>query len=425
MTAEGHKTSTSARALRLAAAIGLCLSLGGPAATAQDTGLGGWLMHLFGGGKPAPAQDTSQPHARPTAVHHQKKKPSDFVPASETRSPGTPGGEPAKATFFIDVVGDSLAVQVAQGLTDAFADRPEVAAQNKAHESSGLVRDDFFDWRKAAHDLAAASDPVDVVVVMVGLNDIQPLKDGAAYLDPGADKDRDRWNTLYAERVESMIAPFRAKHVPVIWLGLPPMRSDKLSSEMSKLNALDREHAEKAGAIYVDIWDAFADANGDFDAFGPDVTGANVKLRGADGVHLTKAGARKAASFLEPEIRRILDKAKQPGEIAALPPDIEQAALDINAQIRRENGAPDEKAPAPDTKPGEQAPGAGPPLTPERPLAGPILPLTDLPTSPDATLAAATQPMPPESDALLKVLRRGVPPPPVAGRADDFSGSSF
>ena len=77
------------------------------------------------------------------------------------------------------------------------------------------------------------------------------------------------------------------------------MRTDRFNAQVVKLNELYKERAEKAGAQYIDIWDAFADDDGQYDAYGPDVDGQNVKLRGADGIHFTKAGWRKVAQFLE------------------------------------------------------------------------------------------------------------------------------
>ena len=84
---------------------------------------------------------------------------------------------------------------------------------------------------------------------------------------------------------------------------MPPMRTDRFNAGVVKLNEIYKEYAEKAGAKYIDIWDAFADQNGQYDASGPNVDGQNVKLRGADGIHFTKAGSRKVAHFLEAEIR--------------------------------------------------------------------------------------------------------------------------
>ena len=385
---------------RLAAIAVFCVALGGPAVRAQDSGLGGFLSHLFG------IPNARPPEAAP-AHRPPHKRVRDFVPATTTREPGTPGGAPVQPTFFIDVLGDSLGVLTADGLTEAFADKPEIAIADKSREASGLVRDDYYDWAKAAHDLATGKDHVDFVVIMLGINDLQPMRDGADTLDPLSD----RWRALYAQRVEAIVAPFQAAHIPVAWVGLPPMRTDRLNAEVVKLNEIDKEHAEKAGGKYIDIWDAFADENGQYDAYGPNVDGQNVKLRAADGILFTKAGARKVAHFLEADIKRVFEKNRPQYDTATLPPDIEQAAGDINAQIRREMGAPE----------GPAASGSPGPIEPPKPLAGPILSLTALPTSPGGALAAREATPADEPQTVARVLRFGEPVDPRTGRADDFS----
>ena len=209
-------------------------------------------------------------------------------------------------TFFIDVVGDSLASLAASGLTEAFADKPEIAVADKSHDASGLVRADYFDWPKAAHDLATGKDHIDFVVVMVGINDLQAMRDGADNLDPLSD----RWKAAYTARIDAVLAPFQAANIPVAWVGMPPMRTDRFNADIVKLNEIDRAEVEKQGVKYIDIWDAFADQNGQYDASGPNVDGQIVKLRGPDGIHFTKAGGRKVAHFLEAEIRRVFDKGR-------------------------------------------------------------------------------------------------------------------
>jgi hypothetical protein len=384
-----------ARAARLAAVAAFAVALGAPSAPAQEGGLGGFFQHLFGA--PGPPPDAVSP-PKP------KKKVRDFVPATATREPGTPGGAAVQPTFFIDVIGDSLASFTAGGLTEAFADKPEIAVLDKAHDASGLVRADYYDWTKGANDLATGKDHIDFVVMMFGINDLQALRDGAENVDPLTD----RWKTIYAARIQAVLAPFLTAHIPVAWVGMPPMRVDKFNDQIVKLNEIDREEVEKAGAKYIDIWDAFANQSGQFDAFGPDVDGQNVKLRGPDGIHFTKAGARKVAHFLEADIRKVFDKDRPPSESDNLPPDIEQAAGDINAQIRREMGAPDE-------------PGGPARLEPVKPLAGPILSLTGRPSSPGGVLATRADGPPGETDLVARVLRQGEPADPRGGRADDFS----
>jgi uncharacterized protein len=303
----------------VAVALFLCAT-GGPAVFAANDSPLDFILHQ---------QTDQQPQQTKPAPSRAQRKPvvRDYMPAETTRSPGAIGGTPVAPTFFIDVIGDSLAVFTTDGLVQAFADKPQISVVGKAREASGLVRDDYYDWPKTANDLAAAKDKLDFVVVMLGVNDLQPMKDGADMLDALSDK----WREIYSQRIQRVVAPFKSAHIPVAWVGLPPMRNDRVNAEAVKLNELYKEKAEQAGAHYVDIWDAFADADGQYDAYGPDINGQNVKLRSSDGLHFTKAGARKVAQFLETDIRRAFEQAKPQNDIANLPPDIEQAANDINA----------------------------------------------------------------------------------------------
>ncbi len=398
--APSRALSVCATLARLMAAVLCCWLLCAPASQAQNTGgFPGFLQSLFGGGaKPQAPPSTNAPLR--VRAHKPRKSQQDFVASTVTRAPGSPGGAPNKPTFFVSVLGDSLGILTAQGLSEAFADKPEILISSLARDNSGLTRDDYFDWPKTARALASATPKVDVVVIMLGINDVQPLKDGADMVDPLSD----RWRAAYAARIESLVAPFQEAHIPVFWVGLPPMQDERFNAQAIALNEIFREHAEKAGAKYIDIWDGFADQSGRFAAFGPDVEGQNAKLRsGPNGIYFTKMGSRKVAQFLEPEIRRIFDKGRSDGDIAALPPDIEQQADDINAEIRREMGV----GPSP-------AGGAPEP----RSTPGPILSLTARPVSPAGALVGSPGMSPPSGQSIA--LRSGDAPGPRAGRADSF-----
>jgi len=379
----------------------LCCVLAVPGSRAQDAGgIPGFLQHLFGlSGKAQlpPPKKASRSHSRARRVKGQ-----DYVPSSKTRAQ-VAAGTRVEATSFIAVLGDSLAILAAQGLSDAFANRPEVSISSVARDLSGLTRNDYYDLPKAARDLVESRTKIDVAVIMVGINDLQPMKDGDETLDPLSDK----WRALYAQRVEAVITPFQGAHIPVLWVGLPPMPDQRFNAQAIALNEIYREQVEKAGSKYVDIWDGFADQDGQYSAFGPDVDGQNARLRSAaNGIYFTKAGSRKLAQYLEADIRRTLDKGKAQNDIAALPPDIEQEADDINAEIRREMGV--DKAVA-------NVPFSAPKLE-----AGPILSLTARPTAANAELVGALR-------ANLGIegqdVRLGRPVEPQPGRADDFAWS--
>src|SRR5215471_18097307 len=145
-----------------------CLFLSAPASQAQDSGgLPGFLQHLFG---ILPKQQASPQPVVPAKDRPRKprKKDQDFVSTASTRAPGSPGGEPVQPTFFVSVVGDSLAILAAQGLSTAFAEKPEISITDVARDLSGLTRDDYYDWPKIARGLAAGSPKIDVAVIMMG-----------------------------------------------------------------------------------------------------------------------------------------------------------------------------------------------------------------------------------------------------------------
>ena len=380
--------SPTALSMRIAV-LALCgLILAVPDSHAEDTGgFPGFLQHLFG----FTPKSGPQPRATaPPTVRVRQKKRQDYVSPSATRPR-------VEKTSFVAVLGDTFAILAAQGLSDAFSTKPDVGITNAARDLSGLARNDYYDWPKAARDLAAGKKKIDVAIIMLGLNDLQPLKDGGETLDPLTDK----WKTIYGQRVEDVVAPFRDAHIPVLWVGLPSMPDERLNAQALALNEIYRDHAEKAGGNFIDIWEGFVDQNGQYSAFGPDVEGQSTRLRsGANGVYLTKAGARKLAQYLEPEVRRAIDKGKPQNDISALPPDIEQQADDINAEIRREMGVDKSLDP----------------LSPPKLEAGPILSLTARPKAANAALVDALS-----ADRVDAERRLGLPVQPRPGRADDFS----
>jgi hypothetical protein len=353
----------------------------------------------------------------------------------DTQPPGT-----------VVVIGDSLADWLAYGLEERFADTPEIGVVRRIRPTSGLVhydpRNDTLEWSQAVKDILTADKP-SAIVVMLGLNDRLPLRDQAparpgtphtgdepspaagqaaqpSQQKPGAvtpaappaeaaqqdagqpaaasdtqrqpsggtyDFQTDKWAELYAKRIDDMIAALKVRGVPVLWVGLPALRGARATSDMSYLDELYRERAEKAGIAYVDIWDGFVDDQGRFAIQGPDFEGQSRRLRTFDGVHFTKAGAVKLASYVEQQLRRVMSNHLAP---VALP-------------------APEAASPA---KPG----GA-------RPAVGPVLPLTASSSSDGNDLAGAgTRPSAVASDPVVQqVLSRGDPLTAPSGRADDFS----
>ena len=359
-------------------------------------------------------------------------RPAPAVDYSKAPSPRKLGTPPSRTVV---VIGDSMADWLGYGLDENYADQPEIGVERKIRGTSGLVRYDAkneaLDWPQAAKD-ALSNEKPNAIVVMLGLNDRLPLREKAptepkqngepakganqsatqasqgkagAPADTEApprtaaqtesrqpvqggsyDFHTDQWAALYAERVDAMIAALKSKGVPVIWVGLPAIRGTKATSDISYLDELYRERAEKAGIVYVDIWDGFVDEDGDYAKQGPDFEGQTRRLRTADGVYFTKAGAVKLASYVDRELRRVM------------PSYVAPVAL-----------------PGPETTPKSGSAGV-------RPDVGPVLPLTAIGGDKGGKLLGAADAPTQTTDPIAsKVLSRGETLAAPAGRADDFS----
>jgi uncharacterized protein len=360
--------------------------------------------------------------------------------ADSTKAPATRKLETPPATTVF-VIGDSMADWLGYGLDELYADQPEIGVERRIRPASGLVRYDAknesLDWSQTIKE-ALANEKPNAIVVMLGLNDRSPLRDKnppppspkragepaqsanqAANQAPAAPQDKtvvppvdteappqaavqpdtqrpvpggsyefhtDPWETLYAKRVDDMIAALKSKGVPIVWVGLPAIRGPKSSSDMSYLDELYRGRAEKAGIVYVDIWDGFVDDQGRYAVQGPDFDGQIRRLRTPDGVHFTKAGAVKLASYVDRELRRVMSS------------HIAPVAL-----------------PVPETTPKSGTVGS-------RPDVGPVVPLSANAAETGDLVGAGGHSNPALSDpTAAKVLSRGDPLPSPAGRADDFS----
>jgi hypothetical protein len=169
------------------------------------------------------------------------------------------------------VLGDFLSDGTAEGLEEAFAKNATVRVIDKSNGSSGLVRDDFYDWIKNAPQLIEAEKPA-AVVVMLGSNDRQELK-----VDGNREPVRSAaWMREYEARVKALAKAVRDKNVPLIWVGMPPFKHSGTMADMLAFNDVYKTGAEAAGGAFVDIWDGFVDEDGAFVA----TQGPDVKRRG-------------------------------------------------------------------------------------------------------------------------------------------------
>jgi hypothetical protein len=377
------------------------------------------------------------------------------APVDHSRAPA-PAQKKPEATISVVVVGDANADWLAHGLEEALSEKPEIGIVRKHRTESGLIRYDGrrdTEWAQVTREIIAAEKPK-FIVMMIGNNDRQSIRERApAAVRPGAPKAgtqavppqqgqqphpgapaptaaeidpeqqtpakpevaeqpanltpeqarqasygpwefrTEKWELAYIKRVDATIAALKSAGVPVLWVGLPSQRGPKASGDSAYLNEIYRSRAEKAGITYVDIWDGFVDEAGRFSPQGPDYEGQIRRLRSGDGVYYTKFGARKLAHYVEREIQRHITNRSLP---VALP-------------------VPEETGP--------QAPGAKPGGPAQRPVVGPVVPLTAARVQSEELLGGGRAPArtPATDPTASKVLVKGEPIAAPSGRADDFS----
>jgi uncharacterized protein len=387
----------------------------------------------------------SDPRRQQQEQQQQQQQTRDYslAPPPARRSPESQ----AAITSPVLVLGDAMADWLAYGLEDAFSEKPEFGIVRKHRSYSGLIRYDSrrdIEWPQVAREAIAAEKPK-FIVMMVGFHDRQAIRERAPapppgrgapqqkataqtpYHDPDSPESRARasadaqnaemrkaqggssapgqqasraappagpmefqseaWQAAYVQRIDATIAALKTANVPVFWVGLPPQRVARLSADAVYLNELYRARAERAGLIYVDIWDGFVDEAGRYVVQGPDLEGQTRRLRSGDGVFFTLAGARKLAHYVEREILRSL--LAKPTPVVALP--LPEPAVQV---------------------PGR--PGAA------RPLAGAVIPLTATLGGGNELLGGSSTRSAKIDPLATRVLLRGEPVTAPAGRADNF-----
>lgn len=250
----------------------------------------------------------------------RQRQPQQRQKARKTKQKAKPApAEPAPVVVVekldtakkVLVIGDFMAGSLGDGLKTAFEATPGIVIETRANGSSGLVRDDYFNWPENLPAYVAEVKP-SIVIVSLGANERQQM-----VIDGEKEKFRtDRWLAEYTRRTGAFAALARSEKIPLLWVGMPPFQSTAMTADMVTLNGIFRTETEKVGGTFIDIWDGFVDEGGKFVMTGSDINGQQVRLRGSDGINLTKAGKRKLAFYVEKDIRKLL------GDAAASTQDI-------------------------------------------------------------------------------------------------------
>lgn len=278
---------------------------------------------LFGQRQAQPEPQKQQPRQQQRRPRQQKRTPKAASPSVRTTAPIAAKPEIPAIVKNPDakkvlVVGDFIAGGMAEGLDIAFAAESDIRIVNRTNGSSGFVRDDHYDWPANISNILDEEKPA-VVIVMIGSNDRQAITiEGQNHAARSTE-----WNEEYQRRVVDFTNHITSKNLPLIWVGQPPFRPRGMSQDMLALNEIYRNHAEKIGGKFVDVWDGFVDEDGNFSQTGFDINGQTARLRANDGINTTSAGKRKLAFYAEKPLKALLGESR---ENTPLLPSTETAA---------------------------------------------------------------------------------------------------
>ncbi|MGB7431269.1 MAG: DUF459 domain-containing protein, partial [Ahrensia sp.] len=180
--------------------------------------------------KPAAKPQTAAPRRATTTVKKTTRvtQPKRAAPrqqaAAAPREPAVTAVEKNENARRVLVVGDFVADGIAQGLETAFAEVANVRIESRTNGSSGLVRDDYYDWQNEITAIIEEVKP-DIIVVQLGSNDRQVLR-----IDGTTQQVRtEAWTNEYKRRVEAFVGAIRATNTLTVWVGAPPYKFATMS----------------------------------------------------------------------------------------------------------------------------------------------------------------------------------------------------
>ena len=201
----------------------------------------------------------------------------------------------------VAVIGDSLS----QGLGPAierWMNPSVVRVLPLGRQSTGLSREDYFNWEAGMRQIVEEFRP-DLVFVLLGSNDAQAQisRDGTA-IPVGSVQ----WLERYRERAANLLGEATRAGTHVVWVGIPIVKERQRWDFYRRVNDIYRDTASADPfGTFVDAWTPFEGRDGGYTAFVRNDRGDLVEVRASDGVHFTQTGY----SFLARMAIRAADQA--------------------------------------------------------------------------------------------------------------------
>ena len=218
----------------------------------------------------------------------------EFAPLPE--APGRDEASPRRSlNRTVLLLGDSLmAGALSSALSSSLTRNLNYSVVVSSQVATGLGRPDVFDWLQVVPSLLEREAPT-LVICSLGANDTTDLRQGQRRLNFG----ESAWHRLYRYMVESLMRALVSRGARVLWLGLPPMRSERFASRVLVLNEVFADVAQRVdGVDFLDLDMLVSGPDRQYATFGRDGDGVLTRMRLDDGVHYAPAGARRISRWV-------------------------------------------------------------------------------------------------------------------------------
>ena len=220
---------------------------------------------------------------------------------------------PSGGTYKVLVIGDGYAEGVWSGLLKAAAGNKKIKLYKEISYSAALLPRKRRDWLKNLDQILSVN-KYDIAVIMVGYRDRRKVKIGGKFRTI----DTQQWGSHYRKRIRQALKKFASRKIAVYWVGQPIVRQERLRKEMDIINQMAKIQTSSAEVRFIDHWLHFANDQGLFTPYGPDVRGKIRLLRPRDGVFFTRAGYEKLGHFIYKFIQRDMRDAKSDRNVSLL-----------------------------------------------------------------------------------------------------------
>ena len=192
------------------------------------------------------------------------------------------------------VAGDSLAFYPGHALSSVLGGGL-LDVTLDVRNSTGLARPDFFNWPAEFLDVTAEDDP-ELVVLFMGGNDWQTMENAEGVL---LRRGSDAWRSEWAWRMQIAFDVLAAPHRHIVWVGLPPARSEPFDVGYPQINDISwLVTLTRSDVTMVDIWDLFGGDGPYQESVSPPTGGDALRVRQEDGIHLNRRGSRWVAQLI-------------------------------------------------------------------------------------------------------------------------------